>query len=93
MTSALTLFAVFLLLNILAGLVRVARGPAPVDRMAAAQLFGTMGVAILLVLAELMDEPALRDAALVFAILGALALVAFVGRVWRRLADREAHTR
>ncbi len=86
--SLLTLFAVFLLLNILAGLVRVARGPAPPDRMAAAQLFGTLGVAILLVLAEAMNAPALRDAALVFAMLGALALVAFVSRVWRRLADR-----
>ena len=89
MNSVLTLFAVFLMLNILVGLVRVARGPTPPDRMAAAQLFGTLGVAILLVLAKIMEVPALVDAALVFAILGALALVAFVSRVWRRLAGRE----
>lgn len=85
MHTVLTLFAAFLMLNILAGLVRVARGPTPPDRMAAAQLFGTLGVAILLVLAKVMAQPALVDAALVFAILGALALVAFVSRVWRRL--------
>lgn len=89
MTAALLAFAVFLMLNILAGLARVMRGPEPPDRMAAAQLFGTLGVGVLIVLAELMAQPALRDAALVFALLGALALVAFVSRVWRRLGARE----
>ncbi len=89
MNSILTLFAAFLMLNVFAGLVRVARGPNPPDRMAAAQLFGTLGVAILLVLAKVMEAPALVDTALVFAILGALALVAFVSRVWRRIAGGE----
>lgn len=87
MTIIFISFAIFLLLNILAGLARVARGPTPPDRMAAAQLFGTLGVAILLVLSEIMAAPALVDAALVFAMLGAIALVAFVSRVWRRLAS------
>lgn len=83
---ACLLLAIFLLLNIFAGMVRIVRGPAPPDRMTTAQLFGTMGVAILLLLAEVLDRPALRDVALLFALLGALALVAFVSRVWRRLA-------
>lgn len=76
--------AAFLLLQILVGLYRVLRGPTPPDRMVAAQLFGTMGVAVLLLLAQASGVEGLRDAALVFALLGALATVAFVSRVWRR---------
>jgi multicomponent Na+:H+ antiporter subunit F len=76
--------AIFLMLNIAAGLVRILRGPTPADRMLAAQLFGTTGVAILLLLAEAQALPALRDVALVFALLAALATVAFVKRVWYR---------
>ncbi len=74
--------ALFLLLNILIGMVRVLRGPSPADRMLAAQLFGTTGVAILLLLAEALASPALRDVALVFALLGGLTVVAFVRRAW-----------
>ena len=47
--------AVFLVLNVLAGLVRVARGPTVADRILVAQLFGTTGVAVLLLLAA--DQP------------------------------------
>ncbi len=71
-----------LLLSIIVGLSRVERGPTPADRMLAAQLFGTTGVAILLLLAEAMETPALRDVALVFALLAAMAAVAFVKRAW-----------
>lgn len=73
--------ALFLLLNILAGLVRVLRGPTSTDRLMAAQLFGTTGVAILLLLSEVFAAPALRNVALVFALLAVLATVAFVRRV------------
>jgi multicomponent Na+:H+ antiporter subunit F len=76
--------AAFLVLNIAAGLVRILRGPTPADRMLAAQLFGTTGVAILLLLAEAQAMPASRDVALVFAALAALAVIAFVRRVWYR---------
>lgn len=72
--------AVFLLLNVMAGLIRVARGPTAADRMLAAQLFGTTGVAILLVLADALDVRALRDVALVFALLAAVLTVTFVKR-------------
>ncbi|MDP1691018.1 MAG: monovalent cation/H+ antiporter complex subunit F [Burkholderiaceae bacterium] len=71
----------FLLLNIAAGLARILRGPTVADRMLAAQLFGTTGVAALLLLAEAQALPALRDVALVFAALAVLATVAFVKRV------------
>lgn len=68
----------FILMNLLAGIVRVLKGPTLQDRMMTAQLFGTTGVAVLLVLAEATGVAALRDVALVFALLGAVAVVAFV---------------
>src|SRR5919106_469540 len=74
--------ALFLLLNLVAGLARVWRGPTPADRMLAAQLFGTTGVAILLLQAEASSVPALRDVALALALLATLATVVFVRRVW-----------
>lgn len=73
---------VFLLLNILLGLIRILRGPTPPDRMLMAQLFGTTGVAIMLLLAEALSLPALRDVALLFALLGALSTIAFIKRYW-----------
>ncbi len=75
--------ALFLILNIAAGLVRILRGPTAADRMLAAQLFGTSGVAALLLLAEAQAMPVLRDVALVFAALAVLATAAFVKRVAR----------
>jgi len=81
--------ALFLLLNILAGLVRVLRGPTSTDRLMAAQLFGTTGVAILLLLGEVFAEPALRNVALIFALLAVLATVAFVRRVPPTAASEE----
>lgn len=70
--------ALFLTLNVVAGLFRIVRGPSPVDRMMAAQLFGTTGVAVLLVLAQALGAPDLRNVALVFALLAVLATVGFV---------------
>lgn len=79
--------AAFLMLNLAAGLWRVMRGPTAADRMLAAQLFGTTAVATLLLLAEGTQQPALRDVALVFALLAAVAAVAFVQRVWSRRVE------
>ncbi|VAX05283.1 Na(+) H(+) antiporter subunit F [hydrothermal vent metagenome] len=79
--------ALFLLLNLCAGMWRVLRGPTAVDRMLAAQLFGTTAVAMLLLLAQAYGNAALRDIALVFALLAAVTAVAFVRRVW---PDQEA---
>ncbi len=74
--------ALFLLLNLGAGMWRVLRGPSAADCMLAAQLFGTTAVAILLLLAQATGNAALRDVALVFALLAAVTAVAFVRRVW-----------
>lgn len=76
------LMAVFLLLNLVAGLWRVLRGPTQADRMLAAQLFGTTTVACVLLLAQAFERPSLRDVALVLAVLAAVAAVAFVRRAW-----------
>lgn len=73
-----------LLVTLVLGLVRIWRGPTVADRMLAAQLFGTTGVALLLVLAELQQLAPLRDVALVLALLAVMAVLAFVARVWRR---------
>jgi multicomponent Na+:H+ antiporter subunit F len=51
--------------------------------MLAAQLFGTGGVAILLILAQAMQMPALVDVALVYALLAAITMAVFVRRQWR----------
>jgi multicomponent Na+:H+ antiporter subunit F len=68
-----------LLLAALGGaLWRIARGPAAADRMMAAQLVGTGGVAVLLLLAAAGDDWAVLDVALVLALLAAFAAVAFV---------------
>lgn len=73
MGAALALFA-----SLALAFIRVWNGPSVADRMLSAQLFGSTGVALLLVLAEIMKIPALRDVALVLALLAAMAMVAFV---------------
>lgn len=88
MTLAFAL-AIFLLLNLVVALLRVARGPTPADRLLAALLFGTTGVAILLLLADAMAQPALIDAALVFALLAAISGAAFARRAWREEAPND----
>jgi multicomponent Na+:H+ antiporter subunit F len=74
--------AVFLLLNLGAGMWRVLRGPTAADRMMAAQLFGTTAVATLLLLAQATGTSAVRDIALMFALLAAISAVAFVRLTW-----------
>jgi multicomponent Na+:H+ antiporter subunit F len=74
--------ACILLFNVIAGLIRVLRGPTAPDRMLAAQLFSTTGVAVLILLAKAMNMPSLLDVALIFALLAAVAVVAFVTRFW-----------
>jgi multicomponent Na+:H+ antiporter subunit F len=84
--------AAFILGSVLVGLVRVFRGPTGADRMLAAQLFGTGGVALLLILARAMQLPALLDVALVYALLAATANVVFVRRQWRTDESTEEKT-
>ena len=94
MTLLLEFVALLLLVTLVLGLIRIWRGPTVADRMLAAQLFGTTGVGLLLVLAEVQRMPALRDVALVLALLAVMAVLAFVARVWRHDPnnDREGPT-
>ncbi len=79
MSQILGLAVLFLLLNLVAGLWRVARGPTAADRMLAALLFGSTTVAVLLIMAEWMAMPALRSVALLFVMLAGIVTIAFFG--------------
>lgn len=85
MTPFLGIIIFVLLSSILAGLVHVLRARRPEDRMLAAQLFGTASVAILLILSRMMEMAALLDVAMVFALLAAVTLAAYVVLAGRRL--------
>lgn len=92
MTAFYQALAGFLLLNILVGLIRVLRGPTRFDRMLSAQLFGTTAVAILLLLSEATGDAAMLDVALVFALLSAVATVAFTALNHQGAAGRREGT-
>ena len=68
----------FVLVMVALGLFRVFHGPTDTDRMMAAQLVGTGGVAALLLLAVVTETPPIVDVALMLALLAAFASVAFV---------------
>lgn len=68
----------FILAMIALGLIRIVRGPNAADRMMAAQLLGTGGVAILLLFAVAAGTQSVVDVALLLALLAAFAAVAFV---------------
>lgn len=79
--------ALFLLVNLVATLVRAARGPTAADRMLAALLFGSTGAGILALLGQAGGGPPFVDAALTLALLAAISGVAFAQRVWSREED------
>jgi multicomponent Na+:H+ antiporter subunit F len=76
MAEALLVAALLVLATVVVGLVRVLRGPGIVDRIMAAQLLGTGGIAALLLAGVATATPALADAALTLALLAAFATVA-----------------
>jgi multicomponent Na+:H+ antiporter subunit F len=81
--------AAFVLATVVAGLVRVLRGPGEADRIMAVQLLGTGGIAVLLLASEAIEASAAADVALVLALLAAFVTAAFVaGAVRPRQADR-----
>lgn len=77
--------ALFILLAVAGGLARILRGPRSPDRLMAAQITGSGGVAVLLLLAAAMQQPAIIDVALMLAILAVFASVGFVN--WRDTGD------
>ena len=89
MTSFLFGAAVFLLAMVAIGLFVILRRPAEVDHMMAAQLLGTGGVAMLLLLAVALETPSIVDVALLLSLFAAFAAVAFV----RNASDPQSEAR
>ena len=87
MTEFLTGALGFILAMLALGLVRVLRGPNDADRMMAAQLIGTGGIAALLLLGAVTDAPAAVDVALTIALLATFASIAMVKKGRSRLDE------
>ncbi|MBK5962673.1 sodium:proton antiporter [Thiocystis minor] len=83
MTEFLLGAAAFVLGTVALGLIRLLRGPGHADRMLAAQLLGTGGVAALLLLGVATGVGAIVEVALLLALLAAFASVAFVSGIHR----------
>jgi multicomponent Na+:H+ antiporter subunit F len=78
MTLFLYASALFILANIGLSLTRILKGPTRADRMNGAQLVGTGGVAMLVLLSLIHAQPGVLDVALLLALLAAFAAVGFV---------------
>jgi multicomponent Na+:H+ antiporter subunit F len=78
MASFLFGAAGFVLAMVALGLFVILQRPADVDHMMAAQLLGTGGVAILLLMAAATETSPIADVALMLALFAAFAAVAFV---------------
>ena len=70
--------ALILLVTVIIGVVRIFTGPRRVERLLALQLLGTTAVAIVLLLAHGLNQPGLRNIALVLGLLACIVAVAFV---------------
>jgi multicomponent Na+:H+ antiporter subunit F len=81
MAEFLIAAAGFVLAVVGLGLVRILRGPERTDRIMAAQLLGTGGVAVLLLSSAAIPLPGIVDLALVLALLAAFVSAAFVKAV------------
>jgi multicomponent Na+:H+ antiporter subunit F len=91
MTAFYLVAALALLLTIILGLAQVFRQPGRADSLLAAILFGTTGVALVLVLGKGLGLDRALDIALVFALLAAVLGAAFVLRGWPDDDSTEDH--
>lgn len=80
MTEFLLVAALVVLVTVAGGLIPILRGRGDAERMMAAQLLGTGGVAVLLLAGVAAGVPAVFDVALVLALLAAFAAIAYVKR-------------
>ena len=78
MPDLLLIAAAVVLVIVALGLMRVLWGPADVDRMMAAQLLGTGGMAVLLLVGAAEGISSTVDVALTMGLLAAFASIAFV---------------
>lgn len=79
----------FIMITVIVGLARSLSGPGDADRIMAAQLLGTGGIASLLLAGTARIIPGALDMALTLAILAAFASIAFVksASAGRNVAD------
>lgn len=77
----ITVISTLLLLTVAAGAWRVLRGPSGAERALGVQMMGTTIIALLLITAEWQALAALRDVALVLALLAAIVVAALVQRL------------
>ena len=89
MTALYLSAAVVLLLTMVLGLGHVFRQPGRAESLLAALLFGSTGVALVLVLGKGLGLDRALDIALVFALLAAVLGVAFVLRGWPEDESKE----
>lgn len=73
--------ALFVLFSTAVSLWRILKGPTRADRMMGALLTGTGGIAVLVLLSLIDDQPGVLDVALLLALLAAFAAVGFVKSV------------
>ena len=78
MTALYFAAAAFILVMIGLALSRILRSSGAADRLMAAQIIGSGGVAVLLLLSAAMDLPAIADVALMLGILAVFATVGFL---------------
>lgn len=70
--------AAFILAMMAIAMLRILRSSGAADRLMAAQIIGSGGVAVLLLLSAAMQMPAIADVALMLAILAVFATVGFI---------------
>ncbi|HWF78913.1 MAG TPA: monovalent cation/H+ antiporter complex subunit F [Caulobacteraceae bacterium] len=85
MTAFLTASLGFILVMLALGLVRILHGPRDADRMMAAQLIGSAGIASTLLLGAVNRSPATIDVAFTLGLLATFASIAFVKKGLSRL--------
>ncbi len=85
MKDFLTIVTLILLINAGVTVWRMLRAGSAAEQVLPLLLLGTNATAIILLLAEVMAEPAARDVALILAIFAALTALAFGQRLWWRL--------
>ncbi|MFT6989113.1 MAG: multicomponent Na+:H+ antiporter subunit F [Paraglaciecola sp.] len=77
MTTFLIIIVLVLAILLLLSLLHVLRAPSYADCLLSTQLVGTIGVAMLAILAVIKSQPYLLDVALVLALLTSITIVTF----------------
>ncbi len=77
----MAILGVILLVSMGAGVWRVLQGPTGAERALGVQMMSTTTIALLLIAAEWQSLPALRDVALMLALLAAVVIAALVQRL------------